>query len=68
MGDMADYYLDSHDWFDEDESGPPGVGCKYCGEGYFFWGDTPKGFRLFNEHGKMHTCLTTSKEKKRDAS
>lgn len=63
MGDMADYYADaafSHyeDLIDDEgrEGGPAGIGCRYCHAGPLYWGETPKGWRLFERRGAVHTC------------
>lgn len=64
MGDMADYLLDTGLMFDDDrgesgrerEGGPAGIGCRYCLAGPLYWGETAKGWRLFESRGKLHEC------------
>lgn len=58
MGEMADYYLDSHDWYEEEdyELQPSYVTCKYCGEQKLVWFNFEElGWRLTK--GKVpHAC------------
>ncbi len=36
--------------------GEEGVACRYCGTAFLYWGETDKGWRLFNNEGNIHLC------------
>jgi hypothetical protein len=65
---MAAYYfnqgIDSMLSGEEDEQP---IECRYCHRRAFFWVDTPKGWRLETETGKLHQCgaYKAKKEKSR---
>jgi hypothetical protein len=65
MGEMADYYLDNADYFDEDwyedhnvhTDGPCSISCKYCGYGPLWWRMTNGSWRLIGKKGMIHSCI-----------
>lgn len=57
MGQTLSDTTDDLDWFDFDEyyEGAD-VSCKYCGERGLMWFQQRDGWRLFDEHGELHSC------------
>ena len=66
MADMADYAEpvngESYWGYEgENQDGPAGVGCRHCLVGPLYWGETRKGWRLFDAEGKLHKCRVCPK-------
>ena len=53
MGDMADFALDTIDFY---EIRTKKIRCKYCKQRGLEWVQTDKGFRLFDKDNKIHSC------------
>lgn len=66
MGEMAEYHLEQALSCDEYSDGldfdmVPRIKvnyktCKFCHIGSLHWEETKKGWRLFDDHGKIHNC------------
>jgi hypothetical protein len=59
MGDMADYYLESADWFDDDDAHPPReVRCRDCSSEDVYWAQNNSGrWTLYDfKSSKRHVC------------
>jgi hypothetical protein len=58
VGEMADYYLESADFFqwDEDDGPPAAISCRYCGAGGLFWLEVNNHWRLVTEDKSVHSC------------
>jgi hypothetical protein len=69
MGEIADEHADAMYDRDDDEEdayatpGSPGeVKCKYCGAFPLTWLHTGVRWRLTDERGRFHECVTFSKD------
>jgi hypothetical protein len=51
---MAAFHLDQNMLSEEEAERP--VTCRYCKRDGFYWEQTPKGWRLTTETGKLHKC------------
>lgn len=56
MGEMADYYNEYCDAFDDE---PPEVKCKYCGMEGLEWVEVQGAWHLYNSDGDRHVCSKT---------
>ena len=60
MGDMADYYLESQDYWNLDEElrdyNPISAKCKFCNKAGLQWNIEANGRWRLYDNGEPHTC------------